>query len=76
MENTKEYFNNKLGQKQSILTDNNIVQTREDAMMVASCIIYSGTSGFPFAVEFLDGTVETNVATISKIRIKRVGSYE
>lgn len=76
MKNTKEYFNNKLGQKQSILTDNNTVQTREDAMMVASCIIYSGTSGFPFAVEFLDGTVETNVATISKIRIKRVGSYE
>ena len=47
------------------------VRTRDDAMMVAASMIYSGTAGFPYEVEFEEGTVETEVATISKISIKR-----
>ena len=44
---------------------------REDAMMVAAGIIYSGSEGFPYEVEFEDGKVETPVATVSRVRIRK-----
>lgn len=65
------YFDNLLVGRESITPDRDTVKTREDAMMVAAGIIYSGTSDFPYEVEFLEGTIETEVATISHIQIKR-----
>lgn len=66
-----EYFDRVVGAQQSIVPDQTIVKTREDAMMIAASIIYSDSGGFPFEVEFLGGTTETEAATISNIRIKR-----
>lgn len=66
-----EYFDRVLGVEQSIVPDNSIVKTREDAMMIAASIIYSGSGEFPYEVEFLGGTIETDAATISNIRITR-----
>lgn len=66
-----EYFDRVLGAQQSIVPDQTIVKTREDAMMIAASIIYSGSGEFPFEVEFLGGTIETEAARISNIRIKR-----
>lgn len=66
-----EYFDRVVGIQQSIVPDQTIVKTREDAMMVAASIIYSDSGEFPFEVEFLGGTTETEAATISNIRIKR-----
>ena len=60
-------FNN----KRSLAIDNQSVQSRNDAMMVAASIIYSGSEEFPFEVEFLEGMIETEVARVSSIRIKR-----
>ena len=65
------YFANLLEDKESLIPDETLVKTRDDAMMVAASIIYSGTGNFPYEVEFLEGTIETEVATISNIRIKR-----
>lgn len=65
------YFNKHLESKESFTPDKTTIKTRDDAMMVAASIIYSGTGEFPYEVEFLDGTIETEVATISNIRIKR-----
>lgn len=48
-----------------------MIKSRDDAMMVAAGIIYSGSGEFPYEVEFLDGTIETEVATVSSVRIKR-----
>ena len=45
--------------------------TRDDATMIAASIIYSGTAGFPYEVEFKDGMIETEAARISNINIKR-----
>lgn len=66
-----DYFNRALGDKTSATPDGAMIKTREDAMMVAASIIYSGSGEFPYEVEFLDGTVETEAARISNIRIKR-----
>jgi hypothetical protein len=54
-----------------VVPDDNLIKTRDDAMMIAASIIYSGSLEFPYEVEFLEGTLETQVATISNIRIKR-----
>lgn len=68
---TAEYFDRVVGIQQSIVPDQTIVKTREDAMMIAASIIYADSGEFPFEVEFLGGTTETEAATISNIRIKR-----
>ena len=47
------------------------VHTRDDATMIAASMMYSGTAGFPYEVEFRDGLVETEAARISNINIKR-----
>lgn len=66
-----DYFDKVLLDRESIIPDKTMIKTRSDAMMVAAGIIYSGSGEFPYEVEFLRGTIETDVATISNIRIKR-----
>ncbi len=66
-----EYFENVLGACESIIPDKNIVKSRDDAMMIAAGIIYSGSQDFPFEVEFLDGMIDTEAARISNVKIKR-----
>ena len=39
--------------------------------MIAAGIIYSGSAGFPYEVEFREGMVETEAARISNVNIKR-----
>jgi len=65
------YFDNLLEDKTETTTEKQKMLHREDAMMVAAGIIYSGTEEFPYEVDFLGGTVETDVATVSNIRIRR-----
>ena len=45
------------------------ITTRDDAMMLAAGVIYSGTEGFPYRVELEEGLVETNIATLSKLSV-------
>lgn len=70
-DHVKEYFDQLSFSKEKLSIHELRVQTRDDAMMIASGMIYSGTAGFPYEVEFEEGTVETEIATISNINIKR-----
>ena len=65
------YFGELLRDRMSITTSEQNIQTRDNAMMIAASIIYSGGDEFPYEVEFLDGMIETEVASISNIKIKR-----
>lgn len=65
------YFDKLLGDKISITTSEQNIKTRDNAMMMAASIIYSGGDEFPYEVEFLDGMIETEVASVSNINIKR-----
>ncbi len=67
----KNYFENVFGDKDSIIPDETLIKTRDDAIMVAASIIYSGSLEFPYEVEFMEGTIETEIATISNVKIKR-----
>lgn len=71
MKQTVSYFDNLLQVNTSIVPDEKLIKSRDDAMMVAASIIYSRTEDFPYEVEFMEGTIETEIATISNIRIKR-----
>ena len=66
-----DYFDKLFMDRESVIPDETMIKSRDDAMMLAASIIYSGSGEFPYEVEFLDGTMETEAATISKIRIKR-----
>ena len=57
------YFESILVDRESIVPDKTTIKTRDDAMMIAASIIYSGSLEFPYEVEFLEGTIETEVAT-------------
>lgn len=71
VKNATSYFENLLADHESIVPDKTTIKTRDDAMMIAASIIYSGSIEFPYEVEFLEGTIETEIARISNIRIKR-----
>ena len=71
MDRVKDYLDEKIPDKGQISVEEWGVRSREDAMMIASSIIYSGSADSPYEVVFEEGTVETEVAAISRIKIKR-----
>ena len=46
------YFDNLFADKESIIPDETIIKTREDVMMAAAGIVYSGTDSFPYEIEY------------------------
>lgn len=66
MDNVKEYFDQKTFDKGRLSVEECRVHTRDDAMMIAASMIYSGTAGFPYEVEFEKAMVETEVVAISR----------
>lgn len=71
MENVQNYFEKLPISEEGLPIEACGILTREDAMMAAASMIYSGTAGFPYEVEFSPGMVETEAATISCFRIKK-----
>lgn len=71
VEQTAAYFDRLLKEKNEVEPDKDIVKTREDAMMFAASMIYSGSSEFPYEVELSEETIETGIALISRIKVKR-----
>lgn len=71
MDNVKDYLDQLTFHKNRLSVDAVGIRTRDDAMMVAASVIYSGTAGFPYEIEFKDGMVETEIAAISNMNIKR-----
>lgn len=71
LEKVAAYFEAKMEHKDWLSVEDCQVHSRDDAMMLAGCVIYSGSVGFPFEVEFGEGVVHTEVAVISRITVKR-----
>ena len=74
MEQVEKHFNRLFSGKDRLSVEECQVHTRQDATMIGAGIIYSGTAGFPYEVEFQEGMVETEAASISNITIKRAKS--
>lgn len=71
MDHVEKHFDEIMRGREEISVEECGVHTRDDATMIAASIIYSGTAGFPYEVEFRDGMVETEAARISNVTIKR-----
>ena len=71
MDNVEKHFDEIMKGRGRISVEECGVHTRDDATMIAASMIYSGTAGFPYEVEFRDGMVETEAARISDVNIKR-----
>lgn len=71
MQNVKEYMDQILKSRDQIMAGDCAVKTRKDALMLASTIIYSGGSEFPYEVSFLDETIQTETAEIRNFEIRR-----
>ncbi|HJB91351.1 MAG TPA: chromosome segregation protein SMC [Candidatus Eisenbergiella merdigallinarum] len=71
MDNVERHFASLLAGREKITVEECGAHTRDDATMIAASIIYSGTVGFPYEVEFGEGMVETEAARISRVTIKR-----
>ena len=71
MDHVEQYFDRLMSGREKISVEECGAHTRDDATMIAASIIYSGTAGFPYDVEFKDGMIETEAARISNINIKR-----
>ena len=71
MDNVEKHFDEILRGREEVSVEECGVHTRDDATMIAASMMYSGTAGFPYEVEFRDGLVETEAARISNINIKR-----
>ena len=71
MERANEYFRKLPVTDEGIPIEACGLHTREDAMMAAAAIIYSGTAGFDYEVEFEFGMAETEAALVSRFRIRK-----
>ncbi|HIS26096.1 MAG TPA: chromosome segregation protein SMC [Candidatus Pullilachnospira intestinigallinarum] len=71
LDNAKKHFDGMFAGKDQLSLEECGIHTRDDAMMIAAGIIYSGSAGFPYEVEFREGMVETEAARISNVNIKR-----
>lgn len=71
MNHVERYFDKIMSGKRRFSVEECDVYTREEAMMIAASMIYSGTAGFPYEVELGEGMVETEVARISNVTIRK-----
>ena len=71
VDQTREYYDRIFQNTDVFIPNEQTIKTKDDAMMVAAGIIYAGSLEFPYDVEFLEGTIDTPVAVLSNIRIRR-----
>lgn len=71
VEKVRNHFDRLMGDRKSLRVEESGIHTRDDAIMFAASIIYSGTEGFPYEVELGEGMVETEVAEIRRVTVKR-----
>ncbi len=65
------YFKNLLQDRNCLTTSEVKIKNKDDVLMMASSIIYSNSNDFPYSVNFLDGMIETDFASVSDICVKR-----
>lgn len=71
LKQTAVYYDALLGREDSLELQSGMLRSRDDVMMTAACIIYSGSTEFPFEAELLEGMMETPMASVRRIRIAR-----
>lgn len=71
LKNVENYFADMFADKNYLKTSDFKVNSKQDAIMLAAGVIYAGSEDFPYKIEFEKGLIETEVASISKMKFKR-----
>lgn len=71
LKNVKSCFNDIFVDKNYLKTSDFKINSKQDAIMLAAGVIYAGSEDFPYKIEFEKGLIETEVASISKMKFKR-----
>lgn len=66
-----EYLGNRLKYSKELELKGQMVEKKEDALMYAAAVMYSGIEEFPYEVELQEDFVETEVARISNMKIRK-----
>lgn len=73
IEKTNGYFDNLFKKSMRPFIKSKHIKTKEDALMFASALIYSGEDSFGYVVDLDEGYEKTSVADITNMTIRRKG---
>lgn len=71
IEGTRQFLENRLEDHKEIELREQMISNREEAIMFASSVTYSGIDEFPYVVEIKDDFVETGMVKISNLKIRK-----
>lgn len=71
IERTNDYFDNMFKKSMLPFVKSKYIKSKEEALMFASAVIYSGENDFDYVVELNDGYEETAVADITNMVVRR-----
>lgn len=71
VERVGDFLNVKLGMDDKFCLKEMAVQTKEEATMYAAAMLYAGNAEFPYDIEVLDETVQTEIADISNMIVAK-----
>lgn len=71
VDETRMFLEERLYGHREIEVKEQSIGSREEAMMFAAAMMYSGIEEFPYEVELKDDFVETDVATITNMKIQK-----
>lgn len=69
----KIYFDSEFGETKEKHVSELRLENRNDHIMLAAAVIYSGTAGFPYEVEISEGMFDTGTALVSNLKMIRKG---
>lgn len=71
VEGVNQFFERRMQNINEIELKGQEITSREDAIMFAASVMYSGIDEFPYEVELKNGYVETDIAKISDMKIRK-----
>lgn len=71
IECTQRFLEERMAGKKELELKEQRIGDREEALLFAASVMYSGIEEFPYAVELKDDYVETDIARMSNMKIKK-----
>lgn len=71
IECTQRFLEERMAGKKELELKEQSVASREEAMLFAASVMYSGIEEFPYAVELKEGYVETDIARMTNMKIRK-----
>lgn len=71
IERTRQFLEGRMAGKKEMELKEQSIGNREEAMLFAAAVMYSGIEEFPYVVELKEDYVETDIARITNMKIRK-----